>query len=84
VKSPDVCHVALVHGAYLRSRGAIAAWSITRDLVIGVAGNDLYRFDQDENPFGFCALVAGKGFSFFTASVKFFTPSALRTIRFLC
>ena len=53
--------MALIFG----SLGAIAAWSISRDLATGIASDDLYRFDRDENLLGYCALLAGKGFVVF-------------------
>jgi hypothetical protein len=42
--------------------GAIAAWTIRRDLAIGVTGDGLYTFRQDTSPVGFAAVIAGKAF----------------------
>jgi uncharacterized membrane protein YfcA len=40
----------------------VAAWSILRDLLAGVAQDELYKFRVSENPAGFLAIIGGKVF----------------------
>jgi hypothetical protein len=42
--------------------GAAAAYGLWRGHKTGVAGDGLYSFDQDENPIGYAAVMAGKLF----------------------
>jgi hypothetical protein len=50
--------IAIVFGLL----AAAAAYGIRRALITGVAGDGLYRFQRDESPLGFAAVMAGKLF----------------------
>jgi hypothetical protein len=50
--------IAIVFGLL----AAAAAYGIRQALITGVAGDGLYRFQRDESPLGFAAVMAGKLF----------------------